>query len=186
MRALGGLARRAGVSPGTVFKRFASKEELFWCAMHLSDSDDIEWIRRLDTLVGQRTVQQNLADILTSMLLELRRAMPHIMMAWSNLKPEFIASKFEGDGHPAEVIDRHVRQYLEAEMNLGRLRRFDVEQFTRVLMGYAFHTVFMQMTTESTRQSAPGTPETHAEAASLAQRFIAVFWDGLGPSPGDR
>lgn len=176
------IARRAGVSPGSLFKRFTSKEELFWRAMDLSGTDDIEWIQHLPGMVGTGSVQQNIAHILTEMLLELRHAMPHIMMAWSNLPPEFIATKFDKTDHPAEVISKHVRNYLHAEIALGRLREFDVDQFTQVLMGHAFYTVFMRMTTDSHRQSAPSTPETHAEVAAMAERFVAVLWQGLAPT----
>ena len=175
------IARRAGVSPGSLFKRFTSKEELFWRAMHDPEADERGWSSQLVARVGCFTMKENLAYIVTSLLLELRRDMPRIMMAWSNLPPEFISAKFADQGHPAEIVDRNLQLYLSAEMNLGRLRPFDVSEFARVLMGYAFHTVFMQMAHDTSRSVNSETPEAIAQANAQAERFLSVFWEGLAP-----
>jgi AcrR family transcriptional regulator len=176
------IARRAGVSPGSLFKRFTSKEELFWRAMHDSEADERGWSGQLATRIGRFSMKENLAYIVVSLLLQLRRDMPRIMMAWSNLPPEFISSRFAVQGHPADIVARNLQAYLAAEMELGRLRPFDVSEFSRVLMGYAFHSVFMQMAHDTTRSVGAETPEIHAQANAQAERFLAVFWQGLAPA----
>src|SRR3954464_9885793 len=56
------VAERAGVSEGSVFKRFKSKLDLFRAAMEdkLAEPD---WTRQLSARLGQGDVEENLFDV---------------------------------------------------------------------------------------------------------------------------
>ena len=55
------IARRAGISEGTIFKRFGSKDDLFLAAMGLEQEPP--WVATLDELVGNGDLRCNLERI---------------------------------------------------------------------------------------------------------------------------
>ncbi|MEO6598852.1 MAG: helix-turn-helix domain-containing protein [Polyangiaceae bacterium] len=127
------VAHRAGVSEGSLFHRFKTKEALFRAAMRF-DEEELPLllssaIEKLDGSDVRKALLQFAHD-----LIELSRvALPLMMMSWSN----------PTDGvHPLER--RRVRfmqqlkqfaAYCERQMDVGTLRRMDAEVFARAFMG---------------------------------------------------
>src|SRR3954463_6836410 len=69
------VAERAGVSEGSVFKRFKSKVDLFRAAMG-DQIHDPEWIREIAGRVGKGDVRDHLIAIGTEVIAFFRRLMP--------------------------------------------------------------------------------------------------------------
>src|SRR5262245_46157570 len=76
------VAQRAGVSEGSVFKRFKSKSELFHAAMG-DRILEIEWVSSLPERVGRGEVRDNLAELGMQIIAFFRELMPIMMMSWS-------------------------------------------------------------------------------------------------------
>ncbi|HET7541595.1 MAG TPA: helix-turn-helix domain-containing protein [Polyangiaceae bacterium] len=133
------VAERAGVSEGALFHRFKSKEALFSAAM---DFDHEEAPRRMLQAIAELEQPDELeprAAIirLATLLIEIgRRALPLMMMSWSNPQPLFEKkhSKFK------EVV-LALRRYFERQMQLGKLRQMDAEVLARTLLGSVHHFV---------------------------------------------
>src|SRR5215467_1285103 len=77
------VAERAGVSEGSVFKRFKSKSELFRAAMG-DKLVEPEFVKGLSAMVGQGDVRENLFNLGMGIVRFFRELIPLMMMAWSN------------------------------------------------------------------------------------------------------
>src|SRR5690349_9334063 len=81
------VAVRAGISEGSIFKRFRSKFELFQAAMG-SLEEDPEFIQALLGQVGKGEVRENLVGLGGELAAHLRQVVPLHLMAWSNPGPD--------------------------------------------------------------------------------------------------
>ena len=73
------VAREAGVSEGSLFKHFKSKEALFLAAMAV-ESQEQEWEARLMKSVGVGDIDVTLAEVGLQVLRHLQIMMPCVMM----------------------------------------------------------------------------------------------------------
>ena len=132
------VARRAGVSEGSLFHRFKSKEGLFAAAMNF---DAEEAPRRLhDALrdIEALEVHEGLLKLSTTLLEIGRIALPIMMMSWSNPK---LSGETPFDKKRAKYREflKAFGAYLERNMDEGKLRRLDAEVLARTLIGSVHH-----------------------------------------------
>lgn len=132
------VARRAGVSEGTVFHRFKSKEALFRAAMRFNPEDVPGFITgTLDSLEGME-IREALTHLASRMLEAGRVALPLMMMSWSN--PDFVSpAQCAKNSSIYQRLLTALASYFEAQMEAGRLRRVDAEVLTRVFVGAVHH-----------------------------------------------
>src|SRR6185503_11820900 len=112
------VALRAGISEGSIFKRFKSKFELFQAAMGSLDEDP-PFVATLAAKVGQGDVRQNLMVLGAELAAHLRNVVPLHLMAWSNPGPDGTPSILTAPNPPPLRILKAIRGYLEAEMRLS-------------------------------------------------------------------
>lgn len=168
------IAERAGVSEGSIFKRFKTKEELFAAAMH---SESPEWVRSLEVRVGKGDPRARLEELGTEILAYFQKIMPLIMMAWSNAPCE--------NGHPRHLAApnppplRELKAlvgYFEAEMRAGRMRRLDPEVLARTFMGalhgFAFFDVLYR-----------AQDELPLAAEVYVRGLVHLIWTSVAPRP---
>ena len=132
------VAERAGVSEGTLFHRFKSKEGLFREAMQLPEARIPQLLLdALDVVEGLE-----LSDALTRLgraLLELGRiALPLMMMSWSNPTCGGLDGKDTNSKRFLSFVQR-LAGFFEQEMEAGRLRRTNPELIARVFIGSVHH-----------------------------------------------
>lgn len=124
------IARRAGISEGTIFKRYPTKEALFAAAM---GADKPGWTETLNDRVGRGDVRENLVQLCIDITWELRRTVPAALCAWG-------ARTVDARGDANDEL-KALAIYLEAEMKLGRLRAADplplARAFFSALLGHA-------------------------------------------------
>lgn len=162
------IARRAGISEGTLFKRFASKEALFSAAIGLDELP--RWWQRLRGQAGQGEVRANLEDICTRFLELARGLMPRLMLVWSRgtQPPPKLACEHD----PHEQALEALAAYLRAEVQLGRVRPLEETVMARALLGALVTHIIREI------HAAPDGPPDDA-------RFVAdlldAFWYGLQP-----
>ena len=116
------IAQRAGVSEGTLYRHYESKQQLFLAAALSNSEPTTKVISGLAGLAGSATVRENLQTALTA-LARLREEMlpmevailadPELRLCMLREKP---AAGLPFD--PAEEL----AQYLLAEQKLGRVR----------------------------------------------------------------
>ena len=141
------VARRAGVSEGTLFKRFHTKEQLFHAAMSVSlEGDSAEFVGSLLGRVGKGTLRGQLEEVALLGIAFFRKIVPLHMMSWSS------QSRVEGSGpynekgeHRAVEGRRLFEGYFEGERRLGRLRNVDVSVLARAFMGALYNFVAMEV-----------------------------------------
>lgn len=125
------IAQRAGVSEGTVFKRFKTKAELFRAALELEEEPP--GLRDLPDRIGVGGVEANLLEASIATLEHLERAAPlwRLRLSRSNRlsSKDELASDWGSGG---------LATYLNGEIGLGRLPRFDVQLVAVALVGALF------------------------------------------------
>jgi AcrR family transcriptional regulator len=165
------VARRAGISEGSIFNRFASKQCLFQAAIK-PRIEDATWIADLESRVGEGTVTEHLIEIGLGGISFFQRLLTMIMMAWSNA--EHLGGIPQLPGRvPLEVLGRLAR-YFEAEMRLGRMRRVDAEIVARTFLAaihnYAFFEVLL-------RQQG----QLPLPAGMYIRGVVDALWGGVAP-----
>lgn len=112
------IAQRAGVSEGTLFKRFKTKVALFEAAMHVDSSYDA-WRTILNDSIGKRTPAENVYDALIALSGKLEQVMPKFrILHGAGRRPP---PKWGDEGSPPMRDTRALAKYLEEEITLGRL-----------------------------------------------------------------
>lgn len=167
------VAERAGVSEGSVFKRFKSKIELFRAAM----GDPLEEPAVFSTMpgrVGQGDVRENMFALGLGIIRFFRQLMPLMMMAWSNPAPNGLPTAISGPNPPPLRALRQVIGYFEAEMRLGRVRRHDPEVVARAFLGALNNFVFFELLS-TVHGELPLGDETYVRG------LVALLWGGLEP-----
>jgi len=169
------VALRAGVSEGSVFKRFKSKVELFRAAM--SDRlTEPEWLRELAGKVGQGDVRENLIATGLKIVVFFRELMPLMMMSWSNPGPNGLPDVIGGPNPPPVRALKMVIGYFEAEMRGGRIRVQDPEIVARAFMGSINTFVFFDLL-----HAVNG--ELPLAAETFVRGLVSLLWSGIEPGP---
>ena len=167
------VARRAGISEGTIFRRFGTKHALFSAAMGVKHKED--WSHGLQQLAGQGSVRANLIQVVLKMIDFLRDLVPRVMVMHSGSGKPPPRNFFDGPNSPMRRNFIRLTAYLRAEIQRGRVRRTDPEIIARVLgascWNYAFHEAIGAQMFEPT------------DAGTFAEKLVGMLWEGLEPEP---
>ncbi len=167
------IARRAGVSEGSIFKRFASKEELFFAALGIPDPP---WTAGLEEGAGQGEITENLRLLLLSLIEFFRELLPRVTVLWSCRGLAKGPSFWQDwpDSPPMRGL-KQLTQYLDREMALSRIRPCNAEVLARVLLGSAQNFIFLEMMGIHL--------EKPMAAPDYVRDFIDILFRGLLPIP---
>lgn len=168
------VAKRAGVAEGTIFKRFATKLDLFKAAMQM-ELDEPEILR---TLIGARDGDDP-REVLLKVGLQavdfLRRLMPLIMMQWSSGEKHLgIPAQLLGPSSPPLRFLKGLQAFIEKAMTSGHMRKHDPEIVARMLLGSIQGYVFFEILLRA--QAKMPLP-----VESYLRGLINVLWTGVGP-----
>jgi len=169
------VAQRAGVSEGSIFKRFKTKADLFRAAMGVDVEDVPRALSVLASLAGSNTVEENLVVAGIQTVGFFTRVMPIMMMSWSNPKVQgCFPAGGEGADPPPLRAQAHVAQYLSAEVQLGRLRTIDVAVIARAYMGALSAYVFSEMLSTGGRG-------TNIDPNAYVREYVRTLLGGMAP-----
>jgi AcrR family transcriptional regulator len=165
------IARSVGVSEGLIFKRFATKEELFHACFDVTKIGATD----LQVLVGKNEIAANIALIAREQVAIFRRILPCVLMRMTHggIAPKTIFST-EHEPVPVRLVSR-IARYFEAEMALGRLRSSDPWTLARVIVGSTQNLVFFEL--------AGLDLHLPTDERRFADSLSAVILDGIRPDP---
>ncbi|MFO0593541.1 MAG: TetR/AcrR family transcriptional regulator [Polyangiaceae bacterium] len=167
------VAERAGVSEGTLFNRFKSKDELFRAAM-LSHGVKVAWVSALEERAGKGRVKDNMFEVGLQIVEFFRVLMPFMMMSWSNKSSGDLPAVMQAKDPPPAAAMRSVTAYFAAEIEAGRLRRSNPEILARAFVGGLQSYVFFEMLLKG-RDPAPLTAE------EFVRGHVSLLWSGVAP-----
>ena len=142
------VAERAGVSEGSLFHRFKSKEALFSAAMDFDHENApdrlLAALREIEALDPPEALLR-----LSTALLEVGKiALPIMMMSWSN--PNLCgATPFDKKKARFREFLKALGAYFERKMDEGKLRRMDAEVLARAFLGSVHHYCMTRMLDET-------------------------------------
>lgn len=158
------IAAHAGVSEGTLFKRFHTKEGLFRAALELSE-DVPQIISELPALVGKGDLRQTLVEICNGLIENLSIIMPLIMLAYQT-------GEESTDPGPMRSL-LPLTKFFAAEARLGRMKNIEPEIAAATLIGALVNHVITAM---FQRQSFLPIPQ-----ATYVRGLVHMLWTGFAP-----
>lgn len=164
------IARAAGVSEGSIFKRFPTKARLFEAAMGIP-AFDIE--AALEGRVGQGDVKENLAELMLELIDFFRKLLPRTMMAWAHPKTRPLDHFMDTRRDAALSILRGLTHYFEQEIQHGRIHDADPEVAARMVLGSIYNYVFFELVGIHIRM--PIAAQTYVHS------LIDILWKGMAP-----
>ncbi len=160
------VANRAKISSASIFKHYATKEELFFAAMSLPPRQPV-WTPELAAVIGHGDPKADLLLIARRIDAYIAEILPGMMLLMSVQQPSGFPLP-----PPAENDFAALTAYLAREMALGRIIRGDPTVPALTLM----HTAAGFAMSKAV-QSVSGQFGT----ASFLEDFMIVFWRGLDP-----
>ena len=163
------IAQQAGICEASIFKRFSTKEALFFAALGIPEVPP--WVEEMDSLVGKGDVKQNLIYICQQILQFYHEVMPRLMILRSRGKtlPEMGGNM---ESKPSRDV-RILTAFLEREITQGRLRSGDAKTMAHILLGTLMNYVFIGQMNAQT--SIPvGEP-------MFVQHLVEIIWQGISP-----
>jgi len=136
------IARRAGVSEGSLFKRFRTKTELFLAAMNVQSREQ-ERQENLMAGVGKAAIRPTLEDYGRHLLTHLQIVLPRILMVSSSgvrFAKNYLPTRCPPPLQHAAILTR----YLRAETRCGRLCLANPEIHADIFVGALSHCVFCE------------------------------------------
>ncbi len=167
------IARRAGISEGSIFNRFGSKPELFRRAMRV-ELDEVTWVAGLQAQVGVGDLREGMVALGLRGIDFFRTIVPLMMMSWSNSAALEKCGVSAGPGNTPLKLTRMLAGFFEAEMRLGRLRRVDAEILARAFLAGIVNYAMFEMLQKKTGQL-PLPPGMYMRG------LVDVLWNGVAP-----
>jgi AcrR family transcriptional regulator len=166
------VAEEAGISEGSIFKRYKTKIDLFKAAI-LQQHDDT-WFSHLQDKAGKSSVQENLYEISLQAVGFFRHILPLMIMASSNpIISEFAKGNFGSNPPPVRAL-RELAAYFAAEMQIGRIRSQDPEIVARVFLGSINSYAFFEYILRSQNELSIA-PDVYARG------LVDFLWPSLDP-----
>lgn len=162
------IARLAGVSVGTIFRRFLTKDALFRAA--IKPPSVPSWVRELDLLSGQGEMRDNLIRIVHEIIHFAQERIPFAMLGWSHKPASGSVSTEEA---PIVRDSRRLAWFLQQEVERGRLSPCRVDMVARLLLVPCLNLVLDSVINKQ--------PLTEEEIARFTDDLIETLWQGIAP-----
>jgi AcrR family transcriptional regulator len=158
------IARRAGVSEGTLFKRFSTKEELFFAAMGISDKT--AWLEDLENLVGKGDLKDNLLTLAFQIIESFREILPRLLMMQSK-------------GILPSTVD-----FVPPPLPFGLkepppVRPCKPESMARIFLGPVMNYVMLEQLIQVGQGSLSS---SSISTSTFVHDLIDILWQGIAPS----
>lgn len=138
------VARRAGISEGTIFRRFPTKHDLFVAAMGIPSKP--QWIETVTQFQDDDApIRQRLTRLAGEILDFFDDLLPKVSLVMgSGTHPHDI---FEGFDEPPPVSGlKALTHFFHREQRAGRIRPCDAEVAARMFLGMLHNFAFAEIT----------------------------------------
>lgn len=167
------VAERAGVSEGSIFKRFRSKSELFTAAMGAGSLADPPVLAELTSLAGTGDLRANLARIGRHLVDHLRVAVPLSIMLWSNPTDDAAVRCLTEDDPMPLRLHRSLTALFEREIRLGRVGGHAPDLVARAYFGPIHNFAVLEVLY--------GARSSDAEVDRFLAGLLDLLWQGVEP-----
>ena len=169
------IAKRAGVSEGVLFQRYATKAELFFAAMVLPSPG-------LGTLAGPAAPKAaarmpgkgRLGRLASGLLDYFRETMPVLLPLMAHPEFRFEAFARAHPGSPLDVLRWDVMAFFREERQAGRIGEVDPGAAALLLFSLAQCIAFFEHMGAHDGRFPP----------EFLERSVNCLWDGLAPRSG--
>lgn len=163
------LANRAGVSEGTLFKRFGTKTKIFSAAMRLPDMEERAWFIGMLDRAGKGSFEQHLVELADAMRSFFEEMMPliHIITANGKLSRGELSELLVESEQPLPcMLLSRFEALFAREMELGRIRRVDPAALASLFVGSLSHHFHLRMHFPR---------HIHEDAATYCRRIVTTI-----------
>jgi len=164
------IAREAGISEGSIFKRFHTKADLFRAALGFPEFDENALIQGLDQY-------DDMLEGLTTLICRLvgfeRQVVPRIIMLWGHPSVVSLDLLHRDTENPPKRILAAIAAFLSEQSQKGRLNVANPQVTARAILGACHSFAFF----EFMDQTGADQRETESFARSLAR----LLWEGIAP-----
>jgi AcrR family transcriptional regulator len=177
------IARRAGISEASVFKRFPTKQALFLAAMGVTETPD--WVKRLQDRQPTANIKAELTEICDEMLAFYQEGLPRVFMMMAQKKMPH--PPHSPHLPPPPVRDsRLLALFLERAVAGGWLRAIDPTALAHLLVGSIINYVIANelRPTSQGPQLGPSSdprPGHRIEPSQFVASLIDILWPGIAP-----
>ena len=163
------IAKQAGVSQATLFKRFGNKHDLLIRALGLEDVRP--WLARLEAGPDDRAMERQLTDLASGMIAFFDRMLP-AMMALHAAGPDVCPWADLDDGEmPPPIRARHaLAHWFSIGQAQGRLGTFEADSLAVVFIG--------ALQAPALRRHMLG---DSVDLEAYVTHFVSTFWRGIAP-----
>ncbi len=166
----GAIARRAGISEATIFKRFRTKADLFFAAMGFAEFDARQTIADLRRGVPAdqelETISLRFLEYLNQMVPVLTRLLAHPGFDAAELAERFPEM-------PARALVEAVAEYIELEQREGRIGSCEPHAVAIAIFGILHNFALLE--------HIGLLPKSDRSRRTLVHSFIDVLWNGIKP-----
>jgi AcrR family transcriptional regulator len=169
------VAERAGVSEGSIFKRFKTKFDLFRAAM--IEMEEPAFLAELAERLRRGNMREQLVQLGMDLVEHFRVVTPLSLMAWSTPGDDGLPCMASEPNPPPLRLLRAISGYFEGAMRSGQLRRHDPEVAARTFLGSVHNYVVFELLF-NTHEELPLPAETYVRG------LVQLFWVGTDPALG--
>jgi AcrR family transcriptional regulator len=166
----GAIARRAGISEATIFKRFRTKADLFFAAMGFAEFDAHQTIA---DLTGEAPADQELETISLRFLEHLNQMVPVLtrLLAHPGFDAAELAEKFPE--MPARALADAIAKHVTSEQREGRIGPCDPHAVAVAIFGILHNFALLE--------HIGLLPKSDHSRRAHVRSFIDVLWNGIKP-----
>jgi AcrR family transcriptional regulator len=171
------IADRAGISEASIFKRFATKQDLFMAAIGITKTPT--WVKKLESGTPNPEFKAELIEICGEILAFYQDVFPRVIMMMSPMKLLLMSKQFI----PPPIRDSHLLAgFLQRAIDLGYLRPCDARTVAQALVG-AVNNYAMTQTFINSPRSSTFVQSEQLKPEEFVRSTIDILWAGIAPEP---
>lgn len=164
----GAIARRAGISEATIFKRFRTKAELFFAAMGFAEFDAR---REIEDLRGKASARREIEAISLRLLEYLGEMVPVLIRLLAHPGVNTAALAEKAPELPARALVEAVAEYVESQERDGRLGRRNPRAVAATIFGILHDRALLEHIGLAPRDA--------SSREKFVRSFVDVLWNGI-------
>ncbi|HEX4385891.1 MAG TPA: helix-turn-helix domain-containing protein [Myxococcales bacterium] len=186
------VAERVGLSQAAIFKRFATKQELFLAAM-VSGNERQDLIERFQKRAAATGLRPALIGLGDDLLPFFRRVLPLLLLSWSNRSEFGFPKAMTMGNYPPNRAVQEVVAVIAAEMRARRLRKHDPWLVTRAFVGGLQNYVLFELFAKGTEAACAGDGRSASARGfgglappvyppkEYVRGLVDILWKGIAP-----